>query len=112
MIPASTHAPRGPGSARMRDTFTIMSDSEFEPAKLRAADTAAKMVEAGMIVGLGSGTTATAMVQSLGERVAEEGLRFIGVATSGATATLARALGIELRDLDEVDALDLNLDGA
>jgi ribose 5-phosphate isomerase A len=65
-----------------------------------------------MIVGLGSGTTASVMVRHLGLRVERESLRFVGVATSGATAALAGSLGITMRALDEVDTLDLNLDGA
>lgn len=86
--------------------------SESDPAKLRAAETAAELVESGMTVGLGSGTTAGAMVRRLGERVDRDGLRFVGVATSRATADLARSLMIPLRELDEVDSIDLNLDGA
>jgi ribose 5-phosphate isomerase A len=86
--------------------------SVIDPAKLRAAEAAAELVVSGMTVGLGSGTTACAMVRRLGARVANEGLRFVGVATSTATAELASSLGIPLRDLDDVDTLDLNLDGA
>jgi ribose 5-phosphate isomerase A len=89
---------------------TIMS--EFDLAKLRAAEAAAAQVETGMIVGLGTGTTASAMVRQLGARVERQSLRFVGVATSAATSALARSLGITLRELDEVDTLDLNLDGA
>jgi ribose 5-phosphate isomerase A len=86
--------------------------SAIDPAKLRAAVAAAELVVGGMTVGLGSGTTADAMVRHLGERVEREGLRFVGVATSEETAALARSLGISLCELDEVDSLDLNLDGA
>lgn len=86
--------------------------SAIDPAKLRAAEAAAELVEAGMTVGLGSGTTASAMIRTIGERISREGLRLVGVATSKATAELARSVGIPLRDLDDVDALDLNLDGA
>jgi ribose 5-phosphate isomerase A len=83
-----------------------------DPAKDRAAEQGAALVEPGMIVGLGSGTTATVMVRRLGERIEREGLQFVGVATSTATAELARSLEIPLRELDDVDHLDLNLDGA
>jgi ribose 5-phosphate isomerase A len=86
--------------------------SASDSAKLRAAERGADLVENGMIVGLGSGTTATLMVHRLGERIADEGLKFVGVATSAATASLAESKGIPLRDLDEVEKLDLNLDGA
>lgn len=86
--------------------------SESDPAKLQAAQTAAALVESGMVVGLGSGTTASLTIQFLGERRRNEGLEFVGVPTSAATAELAHSLGIPLRELDEVSLLDLNLDGA
>jgi ribose 5-phosphate isomerase A len=91
---------------------TNMSRGEVDPAKDRAAETAAAEIKPGMIVGLGSGTTASAMVRHLGLRLQRESLRFVGVATSAATAALAGSLGMTLRALDDVDALDLNLDGA
>jgi ribose 5-phosphate isomerase A len=65
-----------------------------------------------MVVGLGSGTTATLMVQRLGERREYDGLKIIGVPTSVATAELAYHLRIPLRELDDVSSLDMNLDGA
>jgi ribose 5-phosphate isomerase A len=80
--------------------------------KLRAALAAASMVESGMVVGLGSGSTSALMVGRLGERISREGLLIKAVATSEATAVLARGLGIPLLELDDVDALDINLDGA
>ena len=83
-----------------------------DPAKQHAARLAADLVEPGMAVGLGSGTTATLMIQRLGQRVAEEGLEFLGVPTSRATADLASSFGIALAELDAVDTLDLDLDGA
>jgi ribose 5-phosphate isomerase A len=83
-----------------------------DPAKQHAARLAADLVEPGMAVGLGSGTTAILMIQRLGQRVAEEGLEFLGVPTSRATAELATSVGIALAELDAVDTLDLDLDGA
>ena len=65
----------------------------------------------GMIVGLGSGSTAEAVVRAIGERVAG-GLAIVGVPTSENTARLARSLGIPLRTLDEVEMIDLGIDGA
>lgn len=65
-----------------------------------------------MVVGLGSGSTAALMVRRLAERVANEALKIVGVATSEATAQLAQELGIPLRNLDDVKSLDINLDGA
>jgi ribose 5-phosphate isomerase A len=85
---------------------------EADVAKVHAARSAADLVQPGMIVGLGSGSTATLMVKRLGERVAEEGLDFVGVPTSVTTAELARDLNIPLRDVDDVASVDLNIDGA
>jgi len=65
-----------------------------------------------MVVGLGTGSTAELLVRRLGERVAQEGLEIVAVPTSIATAELARELSIPLRDVDEVAALDINIDGA
>jgi ribose 5-phosphate isomerase A len=80
--------------------------------KQRAALTAAALVQSGMTVGLGSGSTADLMVRRLGERVEVEGLKIIAVATSVATAELARGLKIAIHELDDVSTLDINLDGA
>jgi len=86
-------------------------DAEYH-AKLRAAHSAAALVEPGMLVGLGSGTTATEVVRKLGERKRVEGLNFVGIPTSAATAELARNCGLLVREFDEVGTLDLCLDGA
>ncbi|MGI8478133.1 MAG: ribose-5-phosphate isomerase RpiA, partial [Thermomicrobiales bacterium] len=61
--------------------------------------------------GLGSGSTAEAFVRALGARVAG-GLSVSGVASSLRTASLARGLGIRIFDVDEVETLDLGIDGA
>ena len=87
-------------------------DKEQDPSKVRAARSAAELVESGMVVGLGTGTTAALMLQRLGERVDQEGLKIVGVPTSVATAEQACELGIPLRELDDVSGLDINLDGA
>ena len=72
---------------------------------------AAGEVTPGMIVGLGTGSTATAFVRALGQRVAE-GLSISGIPTSVETRNLARSLNIPLTDLDSVDTVDLCVDGA
>lgn len=77
----------------------------------RLAAVAADLVQPGMTVGLGTGSTADAVIRELGRRVAA-GLTFTGVATSHRTEALARGLGIPLTTLDEVDRLDLGIDGA
>ena len=69
-------------------------------------------IEDGMIVGLGTGSTVKFMVDALGKRVQEEGLNIIGVTTSNRTAEQARSLNIPLKSVDEVDHIDLTIDGA
>lgn len=83
-----------------------------DSAKARAARAAAELVKPGMTVGLGTGTTAALMLRRLGERIRDENLEFVAVPTSKATAELAREMGVTLRDIDDVPALDLNIDGA
>ena len=75
------------------------------------ARAAADEARSGMTVGLGTGSTAEAVVRELGTRVAT-GLRITGVPTSARTERLARELGIPLRSLDDVDRIDLGIDGA
>ncbi|MCC5984165.1 MAG: ribose-5-phosphate isomerase RpiA [Rhodobacteraceae bacterium] len=86
--------------------------SPVDRAKYAAAVCAADMVENGMRVGLGTGSTAAWMVRRLGHRVREEGLRMTGVPTSARTAELARQVGIEVVSLDDARWLDLTIDGA
>ncbi|WP_170464298.1 ribose-5-phosphate isomerase RpiA [Ruegeria arenilitoris] len=86
--------------------------SPIDKAKFAAACRAADMVENGMRVGLGTGSTAAWMVRRLGERVKQEGLRIKAVPTSTRTAQLARELGIEVVSLDQAGWLDLTIDGA
>lgn len=65
----------------------------------------------GMVVGLGTGTTADLMLEALAERI-HQGLRVTGVATSERTGTIAQRLGIPLTELDDVPTLHLSIDGA
>jgi ribose 5-phosphate isomerase A len=92
-----------------------MADQQAHDAqaamKERAARHAAGLVQDGMIVGLGSGSTATLLVRALAER-AEHGLTFIGVPTSEAIADLARSLGLKVTTIEEQPQLDLAIDGA
>lgn len=81
-------------------------------AKRAAARAAADLVETGMRVGLGTGSTFTHALDRLAERMRDEGLELVGVPTSEATAARAHELGIPLTTLDAVDRLDLAIDGA
>jgi len=73
---------------------------------------AVKYVKDGMILGIGTGSTVRYMIDALGKRVKEEGLSIVGVATSDRSAKQAESLGITIKQLDEVDHLDLTIDGA
>jgi ribose 5-phosphate isomerase A len=79
-----------------------------EEQKRVAGEAAAAMVGDGMTVGLGTGSTAVYFVRALGARK----LDIRGVATSEATATLAREVGIEVVDLNDARWIDLTVDGA
>jgi ribose 5-phosphate isomerase A len=80
--------------------------------KRRAAEAAVAEVETGMVLGLGSGTTAALAVVALAARIAREGLRVVGIPTSGRTAALARRLGVPLSSFAEHRRVDLTIDGA
>jgi ribose 5-phosphate isomerase A len=77
-----------------------------------AGEAAAALVESGMVVGLGTGSTAAWFVKALGARAAAEGLNLRCVATSRATEILAAEVGLTLAALGEVEAIDLTVDGA
>lgn len=83
-----------------------------DPAKQAAAVACAQLVESGMRVGLGSGSTFLLALEHLALRMREEGLDLVGVPTSEATARRARELGVPLSDLDELETLDIAIDGA
>ncbi len=79
--------------------------------KQAAAEAAARLVENGMIVGLGTGSTAKLAVEALGKRV-RDGLKIVGIPTSEYTARQARELGIRISSLAEYAEIDLTIDGA
>ena len=82
-----------------------------DKAKQLAAGAAVALVEDGMRLGIGTGSTAEHFIRLLGERV-RNGLAVSGVATSERSAELCRQLGIALTNLDETPVLDLAVDGA
>ncbi len=85
--------------------------SPIDKAKYAAARRAVDLVENGMRVGLGTGSTAAWMVRCLAERVKKEGLSITCVPTSERTGELARELGLEVVTLEEAKWLDLTIDG-
>jgi ribose 5-phosphate isomerase A len=84
----------------------------MENFKKQVGIKAAEFVKSGMVVGLGTGSTAAYFVEELGRRVAQEQLEITGVTTSSVTSEQAKALGIPLASIDEVDYVDLTVDGA
>lgn len=79
--------------------------------KRLAAEAAVAEIADGMLVGLGTGSTAAHAITALGRRV-REGLRIEAVATSMASARAALALGITVHDFADVARVDLTIDGA
>src|SRR5579859_7372172 len=82
--------------------------SSADAQKRAAGEAAAALVETGMVVGLGTGSTAAWFVRALAAR----GLNVTCVATSQATADLASSLGLAIAELGETRAIDLTVDGA
>jgi ribose 5-phosphate isomerase A len=85
--------------------------TNMDTLKQRAALEAVKLIESGMVVGLGTGSTAAFAVAALGERVTQ-GLQIVGIPTSERTANQAEALGIPLGNFATHTHVDLTIDGA
>src|SRR5918995_4894600 len=96
-----------PGRSSVVETAEVDLAERLQRLAIAAAD----LVAPGMVVGLGTGSTADAVTRELGRRVAA-GLVFTAVPTSDRTEALARGLGIPLSTLDETGRLDLGIDGA
>jgi ribose 5-phosphate isomerase A len=88
-----------------------VSDQQRVALKRAAAEAAVQLVEQGMIVGLGTGSTAAFAIEALA-RCYREGLRFVGIPTSQRTAAQATAAGIPLTSFAEHLQIDLTIDGA
>jgi len=83
-----------------------------DEAKALVGKRAAEMVESGMRVGLGTGSTSVAFIKALGARVQAEGLNIRCVASSDSSTALGRELGMDVVSLAELPELDLYIDGA
>ncbi|MDQ3021557.1 MAG: ribose-5-phosphate isomerase RpiA [Bacteroidota bacterium] len=79
--------------------------------KKSAAEKAAEYVKDGMVVGLGSGSTVFFAIKKLGE-LAKTGLKFKAVSTSDTTTQIAQSAGLNVVSIDEVNEIDLTIDGA
>lgn len=73
---------------------------------------AAKLVKDGMLVGLGTGSTANYFIQELARRQREEGLRITTVASSVVSTVKAQELGLPLVSMEHISRIDLYVDGA
>ena len=100
------------GAARNFALDGPMELSQQDQWKKQAGDAAAMLVEDGMVVGLGTGSTARFAISAIGRRVAEEGLRILGIPTSDRTAEQARAEKIPLTTFAQHTQIDLTIDGA
>src|SRR5258708_7904802 len=83
----------------------------IEEAKKAAGHKAAEFIEKGMIVGLGTGTTAFYFIESLIKRC-KEGLKIQAVSSSRASAEIAKKGGIEILDINSIPRVDITVDGA
>src|SRR6201995_5890024 len=98
---ASVKYPRSPGRKR----HTVMS---IEQEKQAAAEAAAGLVENGMTVGLGTGSTVAYLLPALAKR----SLDIVCAATSPRTEHAARELGLRIEDVTSIDRFDITIDGA
>jgi ribose 5-phosphate isomerase A len=90
----------------------MQHESQQDAWKRMAGEEAVNYIEPGMVIGIGTGSTAAFMIHELARRL-REGLTIAGaVPTSQATMQLATSLGIPLTDLDTHPELDLAIDGA
>jgi ribose 5-phosphate isomerase A len=87
------------------------SGVDRDALKRAAAEAAVELVQDGMVVGLGTGSTAAFAVEALARRH-REGLRFVGIPTSDRTAAQAKAANIPLTSFAEHRQIDLAIDGA
>ena len=83
----------------------------MENLKKRAAIEAVKQIREGMIVGLGTGSTAKYATLKIAELI-DQGMEIICIATSQESNRLARGVGIKTSDINEYDKIDITIDGA
>ncbi|MGC9502851.1 ribose-5-phosphate isomerase RpiA [Baaleninema sp.] len=90
-----------------------MSEDAVKVMKQQVGKAAADLVKSGSIVGLGTGSTTAYAIQYIGERLQNGDLQDIkGIPTSFQARVLAKQYGIPLTSLDEVDRIDIAIDGA
>jgi ribose 5-phosphate isomerase len=97
---------------RTRRQEHTLQKSQQDQRKQQAGEAAANLVQDGMVVGLGTGSTAAYAIEALGHRVVTEGLRICGIPTSAQTMAQARRVRIPLTTFAEHLEIDLTIDGA
>lgn len=91
----------------------MIRDMNPEDMKKQAGEAAAQLIKDDMIVGLGTGSTAACFIQALIQRIKEDDLKIkAAVASSENSAKMAREGGISVMDINEVDHIDITVDGA
>ena len=80
--------------------------------KEKAAREAVKYIEDDMVIGLGSGSTATIAVKLIGEMVRQAGMKIVGIPTSKESESLGRSVGIPIGELKARTSIDITIDGA
>ena len=88
-----------------------MKSPALEREKEQAAIHSVEFIQDNMVVGLGTGSTSSYMIQKLGDKV-RDGLSIKGVASSEKSAELAKSVGISLISMEDAGTLDINIDGA
>lgn len=81
-------------------------------AKKAAGHAAAELIQDGMLVGLGTGSTAAFFIEALGKKCREEGLQITALATSLQSMRQAKSVGIPLLESETITILDITVDGA
>ncbi len=91
--------------------MSSLNPTAIQKGKVAAGQAAADLIQAGMLVGLGTGSTANCFIESLVERC-QKGLKISAVATSQQSTELAAKGNIPLVDINEITAIDITVDGA
>ncbi|PTE70089.1 ribose-5-phosphate isomerase [Staphylococcus devriesei] len=87
-----------------------MKDSK--ELKLMTVDDAVAQIDNNMVIGIGTGSTIELLIPKIAERIQREGLNITGVCTSNKSAYIAKQLKIHIVDINDVDHVDLAIDGA
>lgn len=113
-LPRAVETALSKGDNELARTYNewIEEMNDLESQKAAAAHAAVSEVLDGMLVGLGTGSTAAYAVKEIGRRVSESSLKIKAVATSVATDALARSVGIDVIGFEDVSLVDLTIDGA